>query len=277
MSTPALIMVAPNGARRTKADHPKLPMTIAETAREAAHCREAGADAIHAHLRDADGGHVLDADGYRELTTAIRREAGSDMVVQITTEAVGRYSPEQQRALVDDVHPAAASVALREILPEGEDERVAEAFYGRCLDREIAIQHILYDTGDVRRMADLVRRGVIPDARLSLLFVLGRYAAGQVSSPADLVAFLAALREHALEPAATMTCAFGQGETASLACALAFGGNVRVGFENSLARPDGTLPETNAESVGRMATIAKALGYERPSRTEALAMLGLAR
>ena len=35
---PFILGVAPNGARRTKADHPALPMTPAEVARAAAAC-----------------------------------------------------------------------------------------------------------------------------------------------------------------------------------------------------------------------------------------------
>jgi uncharacterized protein (DUF849 family) len=37
------IMVAPNGARRTKADHPAVPMTIAEIVETARQCYAEGA------------------------------------------------------------------------------------------------------------------------------------------------------------------------------------------------------------------------------------------
>ena len=47
------IMVAPNGARLTKADHPTLPVTIEETVAAALAARAAGADGLHAHVRDA--------------------------------------------------------------------------------------------------------------------------------------------------------------------------------------------------------------------------------
>ena len=57
---PCLIMVAPNGARKTKADHPALPITPAELAATASACLEAGAAAIHLHVRDRDGGHTLE-------------------------------------------------------------------------------------------------------------------------------------------------------------------------------------------------------------------------
>ena len=60
---PAL-MVAPNGATKTKADHPALPVTIPEIVACAEACARAGADGIHAHVRDAEGRHVLDAGLY---------------------------------------------------------------------------------------------------------------------------------------------------------------------------------------------------------------------
>lgn len=272
MSIPALVMVAPNGARRTGADHPALPVTIAEVAATAARCHEAGADAIHAHLRDADGLHSLDIDGCRDLVTAIRREAGAGMIIQLTTEAVGRYTPAEQRALVDTVRPEAASVALAEMVPDAAHEAEAAAFYARCAARNIAIQHILYAPVEIDRLADLVRRGIIPDAGLSVLCVLGRYTAGQQSDPMDLMPFLTAA--ETLAPT-IMTCAFGQGELASLACSLALGGHARVGFENALTGPDGALWSDNAEPVAATATIAATLGRRRPGRDEALAILGL--
>jgi uncharacterized protein (DUF849 family) len=83
-------MVAPNGARKTKADHPALPIGPAELAATAAACRDAGAAAIHLHVRDEAGGHSLDAGRYREATAEVRAAIGEAMIVQITTEAVGR-------------------------------------------------------------------------------------------------------------------------------------------------------------------------------------------
>ncbi|WP_196259952.1 3-keto-5-aminohexanoate cleavage protein [Pelagibacterium limicola] len=275
MSAPALIMVAPNGARRTKADHEAIPLTIAETARVAAECREAGADAIHAHLRDRDGAHILDADGYRELMAAIARQAGPDMVVQITTEAVGRYSPAEQRAVVDAARPEAVSVALREMLPDVSEESQAAAFYARCSERAVAVQHILYAPGELTRLADFVARGIVPGREQSILLVLGRYTTDQQSAPGDLVPFLAAMREAGDAVGPFMTCAFGRGEIAGLGCSLAFGGHARVGFENSIEKPDGAPPRDNAESVATIAAIAESLGRKRPDRATALATLGL--
>ncbi len=277
MSEPVLIMAAPNGARRTKADHPALPMTITETARCAAECFEAGASAIHAHVRDSEGRHVLDATLYNELIAAIDREAGSELVVQITTEAVGRYSPAEQQSVARAVRPQAISVALREMIPDPAAESLAAEFYGFCVREDIAVQHILYAPEEIAWLAELQRRGIIPDGAPSALFVLGRYSADQESTPADLVTFMEARRKQAdLTFRSFMVCAFGKGELPSLATAIAFGGHARIGFENSLWRPDGSVRANNAEGVSEIAQIARLLGCSRPNREQTLQILGAA-
>jgi 3-keto-5-aminohexanoate cleavage enzyme len=58
--TPLVVIVAPTGARRSKADHAGLPITPDEIAAEAARCCAAGATVLHLHVRDEDGAHTLD-------------------------------------------------------------------------------------------------------------------------------------------------------------------------------------------------------------------------
>jgi 3-keto-5-aminohexanoate cleavage enzyme len=247
------IMVAPNGARLTRADHPALPVTIAETIETARACFDAGAGGIHAHVRDADGRHVLDAGLYRNLLDGLR-EAVPGMACQITTEAVGRYSPAEQIALVRDVRPQMVSVALRELTSEGWNAE-AEAFYQWCAMRGIAVQHILYDPADLDALAAHVTGDRLPARHLQLLFVLGRYAEHQTADPADLDGFIAGLARHGLE-ADWAVCAFGQTETDILARTLSLGGKVRVGFENNLINRNGTTAASNAERVAEIVSVA---------------------
>ncbi len=249
----APIMVAPNGARRGKADHPALPVTIPETVAAAVACHAAGAGAIHAHVRDAEGHHVLDAGLYRELIAELG-DVVPQMIVQITTEAVGRYRPAEQRAVVDEVVPAAVSVALREMVADAGDEAEAARFYDRCRERDIAVQHILYEPAEVARLGGFIERGIVPGDGLSVIYVLGRYAASQQSDPADLAGFLDVAATLPVAPD-WMVCAFGVNETAALAAALAAGGKVRVGFENSLWHADGSLARDNAERVAAIAAL----------------------
>lgn len=277
MSQPRVIMVAPNGARRTAADHPALPMTLDDLARTAAACAEAGAQAIHAHVRDAAGKHVLDAGLYTDLLARVRREAGADFIAQITTEAVNRYAPPEQMAVVRAVHPRAVSCALKEIMPDEADEHEAATFYAWLHTEAIAVQHILYSADEVRRFAALARRGLIPGDRYGVLFVLGRYTTNQQSAPTDLLPFIAALDETGLVGTTQwMVCGFGQGETAALTAALALGGHARVGFENSLWHADGTVATDNAQRVAVIEGIAATLARPRADPAMALAVLGAA-
>jgi uncharacterized protein (DUF849 family) len=157
------IMLAPNGARRTKADHPALPLTIPETVATARAGFAAGAGALHAHVRDATGAHVLDAGLYRELVAEMAR-AVPGMPVQITTEAVGRYSPLAQRAIVRDVRPEAVSVCLAEMWPLAAPDPEARAFYRWAAEEGIAVQHICFTPGEVARLAALAGRQCQPAA-----------------------------------------------------------------------------------------------------------------
>lgn len=248
--------MAPNGARRQKSDHPALPVTPEELAREAAAALEAGASMIHVHVRDGDGTHVLDAERYREATRLIRAAVGDRMIVQITTEAVGRYGPLEQMALVRDVRPEAVSIALRELAPDGAGDADFFAFLAWLRRERILPQVILYSAEEVDRLAAMVRRGDVPFASLPVLYVLGRHA--PPGRPDHLLPFLAAGAD--VFPDFTV-CAFGREEAACCACSTLLSGGARVGFENNVELPDGSLAPDNAALVRRVVDGLAPLGY----------------
>ena len=100
MSRPTIIMPAPNGARKVKTDHPQLPVSIDETIAAAKACHAEGASILHAHVRGDQNEHVLDVARYKTLLAGLREQV-PDMLVQVTTEAVGIYSPQQQYDDID--------------------------------------------------------------------------------------------------------------------------------------------------------------------------------
>lgn len=259
--TGAILMAAPNGARRSKSDHPNLPITAEEIAREAAHCCAAGASVLHLHVRDEEGRHTLDAGRYREAIAAVRERLGDELVIQVTSEAVGRFTPEDQIALGEALRPEAISIALREIAPNAQSEERALRFLAFLKEIGCWVQIILYDAADLQRFRALQRAGRIPQAVPSLLFVLGRYTTGQVSDPDDLDAFLAALGDG--PPVRWCLCAFGPRENACMRRALEQGGDARVGFENNLFMPDGRLARRTADLVGLACESALAAGRRR--------------
>jgi 3-keto-5-aminohexanoate cleavage enzyme len=256
---PLVVMVAPNGARRTKADHAALPITPSEIARAAARCAEAGASVLHVHVRDDDGRHTLDPGRYRAAIQAIRAAVGERIVVQITTEAVGRYAPGEQIEVVRELRPEAVSLALAELIPDAAAEAEAAALLDWLRRERIAPQYILYSPQEVAWFHDLRRRGVIPQRRPFALFVLGRYAERTEAQPPDVLPFLEA---HTGTDCPWSLCAFGPREGACVLTAAGLGGQVRVGFENNLWLADGRLAASNAELVEQVTAGAKLVGRE---------------
>ena len=260
---PLIITTAPNGAYKQLSDHAQVPLTAESLARTAKQCLDAGAAMLHLHIRDGQGGHSLDVQGYRNATATVRAAVGKEMVLQITSEAAKVYQAPAQIAMVQALRPEAVSVGLREVdQPEIGEKGLADFFAGLVREK-VMTQVIIYDVKDLQRWQDLRQRGVIGDAPWFLLFVLGRYTAGQTSNPTDLVPFVHAHTTG--EPWAV--CAFGATEHACVSAAASLGGHVRVGFENNLFLKNGEIAPDNAALVTQAADATRSLG--RPIATAA--------
>lgn len=251
------IAVAPNGGRKSRDDHPAIPIHPDAIARTAAICLEEGACMIHAHARDAQGRHSLNPDINRSLIEAVRAAVGDKLLVQMTTEAVSIYSPAEQMASVKAVRPEACSLALRELAPTAAEEPALADFLLWLHGEDIATQFIVYTPEDVARLAELRRRGLVPGSGLSALYVLGRYTAGQRSHPADALPMLAV---DVPDLADWMLCGFGADEAACAAAAFALGGGARVGFENNILLVDGSVAADNGALVRQAAAMAGMIG-----------------
>ena len=200
---------------------------------------------MHVHVRDEEQGHSLDVSRYRKAIDAIGERVGERLIVQVTSEACGIYSRDQQMSMVRELRPEAVSLALAELCPDAQAESEASDFYGWLQDEGIMVQHILYSTDDLKRFAELRGKGVIADSRPFALFVLGRYTTDLTGRPEDLDAFISA----APADLAWAVCCFGRTEGEAATRAAAGGGHVRVGFENNLLLPDGTEAPDNAALV----------------------------
>jgi uncharacterized protein (DUF849 family) len=252
-----VIMAAPNGARRTRKDHAALPMTATQLAREASELVDARVSVLHLHVRDHDGGHTLDAGAYREAIGAIRKAVGDQLIIQVTSEAVGIYSPEQQMAMVRQLRPQAVSVALRELCPDETAEQQAARFYAFLQREHIWPQHILYSAEDVTRFEELRRRGLFAEQYPFCLLVLGNYASGREGEPGEF----AALRRYGdFERVPWAGCCFGPGEQAAMLACVEQGGHVRLGFENNIHLAGGRLAANNAELVHSFLDVLPAKG-----------------
>lgn len=248
------VMVAPNGARRQKADHAALPMTATELARVAQDCQREGASGFHLHVRDSAGKHSLDAGRYQEAIAAVS-EAAPGLAIQITTESAGIYAPLDQLACLEALRPAAASVSVREMAQAPE---VAARAYALSAEAGTKVQHILYGPDCIAQLAEWYDTGLVPAGMRDAIFVLGRYAPPLLAAPQDLQGFLQVTKAMALR---WSVCAFGRQERACLLSAIAAGGDVRIGFENNIETPEGALLTDNAMSVAELVKAASAAGH----------------
>lgn len=246
MSALPQIMVAPNGARHTKADHPALPITVDETIATAKACFKAGADGLHMHLRDESGNHLLDHGQYREAVQELSC-AVPQMAVQITTEAVGIYKSEQQIQIALKSGATLVSASIRE-LTCGQDEKAIAQFYQTAADQGIFIQHILYDLSDLALLKATLPKRHYTAQSLQLLFVLGKYGQANSASEKSLDVYLKQMKLDQIRPDWAV-CAFGYGETDCLLYAHKNGGKLRAGFENSFWHRDKSVAKDNADKI----------------------------
>lgn len=231
---------------------------------------------LHAHVRGDQDQHVLDPVRYRLLLDAMAAEA-PDMLVQVTTEAVGRYTQQQQADCVTVLQPAMISMAVREMAGEGTSPDLTKRFYHECHARHTHVQHIVYDAVDVENLFALHRNGIIPGDTICALYVLGRYTTGRDSTPADIDPFLEMADRYVAQVTQFdwFVCAFGRHEHQCALRAIELGGHARVGFENNLLRPDGSVADSNAEQVAALKAAAEQQGASVADGAAAARILGI--
>ena len=154
------IMVAPNGVRPMKKDHPKVPITIDEIVNTAKLSYEAGAEAIHFHIRDKNSQHILDANDCSEALIKLNKIV-PNMHLQVTTEAVGRYSPDEMRKYAYDVKPPGISIAIRELIPSRNPTDEDIKLYKYLSDEKINVQHICHEPEDIDLLSNVLNKSEI--------------------------------------------------------------------------------------------------------------------
>ena len=240
------LMVAPNGSRRMKTDHESIPITIDEICKTAKACYNSGAEALHFHVRDNDGLHVLDAGLYKEALNELEHQVPK-MHIQVTTEAVGKYSPEEMRKLAYDVTPPGTSIGIAEMIPSRNPTDEDIKLYRYLTEAGTKIQHLLYNPDDISLLVNLLNKAEIPIDGAWCLFVIGHYS-GKISYPENIPMFLEKMRENNINLDWAI-CAFAKEEISCLEKAISLGGKIRVGFENSLFMPNGEIAPNNHSKI----------------------------
>jgi uncharacterized protein (DUF849 family) len=267
-----LITVAPTGAESEKASVPALPVTLEELVTTAKECAAAGAAVIHIHIRDGDARPTLDLGRLKETVHAVR--AATDLIVQLSTGGAVT-DPYESRLAVLDARPDACSLTCGTV-NFGDDVFMnpwgfIKELYAKTQDYGVVPEFELFDLGHVATLHRLLAElGPPAGGHVHCDLVMG-VPGGMPGDAATLVAAVAAL------PAGATWSATGIGRTTLpvMFAALAAGGHLRVGMEDTVTFSRGRPVQSNAELVERAAALAQHAQRPAMSPADARALLGV--
>jgi 3-keto-5-aminohexanoate cleavage enzyme len=272
MASATLLTVAPTGAETAKSDAPALPVTLDELVSTAKACEAAGAAIVHVHVRDGAAQPTLDLGLVTAALDAVRE--ATECIVQVSSG--GAVSdPESARLGVLDAGPDSASLTCG-TLNFGNDVflnrwEFIETLYLEMRAREIVPEFELFDLGHVATMTRLLdRHGAPYGGHVHADLVMG-VPGGMPGTLQALVACVGAL------PAGATWTATGVGRSTLpvMLGALAAGGHLRVGMEDTLTFAPGRVVRDNAELVERAADLARFAQRPPMSVSDARTMLGI--
>ena len=228
-----MIQACLNG-RRTHAEHPAIPLTPEDLAREGRAAVEAGARALHVHPRGADGNETLDAEP-RAATLRALRAACPGVEISVTT---GLWITRDPAKRLDRIAqwtewPDVASVNISE---DGAVELI-DLLAGHGVGIELGVA----TAADMRKALEA---GVTGRCKRLLVEVDGEATEAMIE-----IAAIEALLADAGVRLPQLDHGYARATYAVIERAARLGHDYRVGFEDTLILPDGRPARSNAELV----------------------------
>lgn len=240
-----MLQVALNGSR-TAAEHPAIPRTPGELARESRAAVDAGADVLHVHAYDEDGRETLAGEPNAAALRAIRA-ACPGVPVSLTTSADIEPDPAGRLALI------AAWTELPDLVTANQGEEGIVELCDDLLARGVGIEAGLLGLGDAEAF---VRSGLAPRCTRALVEPLD-------AEPADAVAHAAAMEDLLARAGVSLEQVHHGDGIAGWAVserAVRRGHGIRTGLEDTTVLPDGRLARDNADLVRAAVTLVAAHG-----------------
>ncbi|MET0273111.1 MAG: 3-keto-5-aminohexanoate cleavage protein [Phenylobacterium sp.] len=269
---------------------PHLPITPAQIADACLEAGDAGAAAVHIHVRDPlSGAPSMALDHYADVVDRIRK-ADPLLIINLTTGPGGRFAPsaedprvagpgttlmrgEDRVSHITALRPDICTLDLNTMNSGGQVvintpsavRRMAGLMTAAGARPEIE----LFDSGDIALLADLVAEGTLAPAPLCS-FVMGVKYGFQFSPETITYA-------RDLLPAGAAFTAIGLGRNAFPAVAASYlaGGHVRVGLEDAPYLAKDVLAPSNAAMVAKARRIVEDLGGQVMSAKDARTLLAL--
>ncbi len=296
-----IITCAVTGSIHTPTMSPYLPITPDEVAKDAIAAAEAGASILHLHARDPkDGRPTPDPAVFMQFLPRIKQN--TDAVVNITTGGGHGMSLDERLAAAVAASPEMTSLNMgsmnfglypmleryKEWKHDWEPAALERSrdfiFRNTFKDIEYVLKTLgeghgvkfefeCYDVGHLYSLAHFLDRGLVkPPLFVQTIFgILG----GIGADPDNLVHMRHIANKLFGDQYQWSVLAAGRHQMAFTTLAGIYGGNVRVGLEDSLYIGKGELAKSNAEQVAKIKGILESLSLEIATPTEARAMLAL--
>jgi len=271
--TPCIITAAITGSVPRKENNPAVPITVSEQIESTHACYEAGAALVHVHVRNDDQSTTSNPEKFANFLERIRPHC-PDMIVQFSTG--GRSGIGSERGGMLHLCPDMASLSTGSCnfptrVYENPPDLILE-LAGKMNQYGVKPEIEVFDLAMLYNAVNYVRDGLLR-APLHVQFVLGVKHA--LPAERDILEFEVA-KLRALMPDATWVAAgIGRFQLDVNRWCLEMGGHCRTGLEDNVRWDKHRLAASNAELVGRVATLCG--DYGRPVATPAQAreMLGL--
>jgi uncharacterized protein (DUF849 family) len=296
-----IITCAVTGAIHTPSMSPYLPVTPDQIVDAAIGAAEAGAAIVHLHARNPETGRPDQSpEAFGRFVARIKQR--SNVVINLTSGGSPDMRVEQRVSPAHTFKPEVASLnmgsmnfALYPMLNrykefkhewektylEGTRDLVfrntfkdIEFVLRTCADNGTRFEFECYDIGHLYNLAHFLERGLVkpPLFVQSVFGILG----GIGTHPEDVMHMRrTADRLLGRENYRWSVLGAGRAQMVIGAMAVAMGGNLRVGLEDSLWMGPGKLAESNAQQVKNARQIIEGLGFEVAGPDDAREILAL--
>ena len=300
MARKVMITCAVTGAIHTPSMSPYLPITASDIADAAIGAAEAGAALVHVHARNpVDGRPDQSPEAFEPFLKVIKQRTKA--VINITTGGAPTMGIEERLRPCTTFKPEVASLNMgsmnfglypmlarfkdfkhdwEEPYLAGSDDRIFRNTFKdiagilmRCAENDTRFEIECYDIGHLYTLAHFAERGLVkpPFFVQSVFGILG----GIGPHPEDVAHMKRTADRLFGKDYHWSVLGAGRHQLPIAAQAVAMGGNIRVGLEDSLWLGAGKMATSNADQVLKARQIIEGLGLEIATPDDAREMLQL--
>lgn len=258
---PLIINLTPTGMVPTKAMTPHVPISVEEIVEDVRKCYALGITMLHLHARDENGLPTHRKEVYGELIKGIRSFA-KDLVICVSLS--GRTTQEFEKRsepldLEGDLKPDMGSLTLSSLnfstQASMNSPEMIQALAQKMRAKNILPELEIFDLGMANYASYLFKKSFIDPPFYANLF-LGNVASAQLDL-AHAGLMIRDLPKHTFWSLGGI----GDAQLGANMLAIATGGGVRVGLEDSIYMdPDRKVLATNVEMVKRIHRLASEFG-----------------